>query len=54
MRRSQRFGFWYVTGMALLLGGFLSGCNTIAGAGEDIQAAGEAVEDTAEDVEDEL
>jgi predicted small secreted protein len=27
----------------------LAGCNTIEGAGEDVEAAGEAVEDTAED-----
>jgi predicted small secreted protein len=33
--------------IALLVGG-LAACNTIEGAGEDIEAAGEAVEDTAE------
>ena len=27
----------------------LTGCNTLSGAGEDIQSAGEAVEDTFED-----
>ena len=27
----------------------LAGCNTIEGAGEDVEAAGEAVENTAED-----
>lgn len=29
-------------------------CNTIAGAGKDVQEAGEAVEQTAEEVEEEI
>lgn len=29
-----------------------SGCNTMEGAGEDIQQGGEAIEDTAEDLND--
>jgi predicted small secreted protein len=29
-----------------------SGCNTISGLGEDLQAAGEAIQDKAEDVQD--
>ncbi len=33
--------------VALLLGG-LAACNTIEGAGEDLESAGEAVENTAE------
>ena len=33
--------------LALVVGG-LSACNTIEGAGEDLEAAGEAVENTAE------
>lgn len=33
--------------MALSIG--LSACNTVKGAGEDVQAAGEAVSNTAED-----
>ncbi|NBB69306.1 MAG: entericidin A/B family lipoprotein [Alphaproteobacteria bacterium] len=37
---------------ALILGvsvvGGLAGCNTIEGAGEDLEAAGRAIEDTAE------
>ncbi|HEY9579270.1 MAG TPA: entericidin A/B family lipoprotein [Rhizorhapis sp.] len=34
---------------ALLLSGalFISACNTVEGAGEDVQSAGEAVEDAA-------
>lgn len=32
----------------------LAGCNTIAGAGEDIQSGGEAIERSAEEVADEL
>ena len=35
------------TCLALVL--LLAGCNTIAGAGKDVQKAGEAVERTAED-----
>ena len=34
--------------IALLLAG-LGACNTMQGAGQDIEAAGQAVEDTAED-----
>jgi predicted small secreted protein len=34
-------------GTSMVVG--LAGCNTIEGAGEDVEAAGEAVEDTAED-----
>jgi predicted small secreted protein len=29
----------------------MAGCNTIAGAGKDIQKGGEAVQDTAKDVQ---
>ncbi|MFW6094090.1 MAG: entericidin A/B family lipoprotein [Pseudomonadota bacterium] len=38
----------------LLLAGALTGCNTIRGAGEDVEAGGEAVSETAEEAEDEL
>lgn len=40
--------FWLTL---LLVGGtlMLAGCNTVAGIGEDTQAAGDAIEDTAED-----
>lgn len=37
---------------ALLGAGSLAACNTVAGAGEDVQQAGEAVEETAEDLND--
>jgi entericidin B len=42
--------------MLMVLGVFgatstLSGCNTVAGAGKDIQSGGEAVQDTAKDVQ---
>ncbi|MGP1346229.1 MAG: entericidin A/B family lipoprotein [Phycisphaerales bacterium] len=30
----------------------LTGCNTTAGVGEDIEATGDAIEDTAEDAQD--
>lgn len=32
--------------------GMLSGCNTVAGAGKDMQKAGEKVEDKAQDCRD--
>lgn len=32
----------------------LSGCNTMRGVGQDVEAAGGAMSDTAEDVEDEM
>ncbi|EGV31731.1 Entericidin EcnAB [Thiorhodococcus drewsii AZ1] len=32
----------------------LSGCNTIEGAGKDIQSGGDAVSDTARDVKNEM
>jgi len=42
--------------MVALLGmfsiGMLSGCNTVAGAGKDMQKAGEKVEDKAQDCKD--
>ncbi|MCD9085568.1 entericidin A/B family lipoprotein [Stenotrophomonas sp. SY1] len=42
--------------MLALLGlfsvGTLSGCNTVAGAGKDVQKAGEKVEDKAKDCSD--
>ena len=34
--------------------GGLSGCNTIEGAGKDIQSGGDAVSDTARDVKKEM
>ncbi|MDH3662313.1 MAG: entericidin A/B family lipoprotein [Alphaproteobacteria bacterium] len=40
--------------IALGLLASLSACNTIAGAGKDIEAAGEAISDTAEDTKEEI
>ena len=37
-----------------LLAPLVSACNTVEGAGEDVQAAGGAVSDTAKDVKDEM
>jgi len=46
---------WFKTLMtALLFGAFLSGCNTIEGAGRDIQAGGKAVEEGAKSVKKKL
>ena len=39
--------------LAVLLAAFaLSGCNTVAGAGKDVQKVGEKVEDKAQDCKD--
>jgi len=38
--------------LAMFSMSFLSACNTVAGAGKDIQGAGEKVEDTAKDCKD--
>lgn len=38
--------------MAMFSVGLLSGCNTMAGVGKDVQKAGEKVEDKAEDCKD--
>ncbi len=45
------FGLSSACALALLLAA-LAGCNTIEGAGQDIEAAGEAVESTAESASD--
>lgn len=44
------FGLTALLFMALVL----SGCNTIGGMGEDVEAAGGAMSDTAEDVEEDM
>ncbi|MGH6914157.1 MAG: entericidin A/B family lipoprotein [Geminicoccales bacterium] len=45
--------FWFLSALLLLLGmSTLSACNTISGAGQDVEAAGDAVSDTAEDAKD--
>lgn len=38
----------------LLFSGSVAACNTIEGAGEDIEQGGEAVSESAEEVEDEI
>jgi len=38
--------------LALCTAGSLTACNTVAGAGKDMQGAGEAVHDTAQDCKD--
>lgn len=41
--------------LTLLFGGLsLTGCNTVKGAGQDIEAAGDAVSDTADETQDSL
>ena len=43
-----------LTLMLLIAIGGLSGCNTIEGAGKDIQRGGDAVSDTARDVKKDM
>jgi entericidin A len=41
-----------LTLLTLFSAGMLTGCNTMAGAGKDVQKAGEKVEDKAQDCKD--
>ena len=43
-----------LVGMGLAAMAFLTACNTIEGAGKDVEVTGEEIQDTANDVEDEL
>ncbi|HHW75999.1 MAG TPA: entericidin A/B family lipoprotein [Xanthomonadaceae bacterium] len=36
-------------GLSIMLGGSLSGCNTVKGAGQDVKSAGQAIERKAEE-----
>jgi len=47
---SKLLRYLSLPGLALVMSVFVVGCNTMEGAGEDIQAGGRAVEDTARDV----
>lgn len=38
--------------LVLCFSALSTGCNTISGIGEDLQAAGEAIQNTAEDVQE--
>ncbi|HLT91095.1 MAG TPA: entericidin A/B family lipoprotein [Woeseiaceae bacterium] len=48
MKKSALLPLW----MVMVLG--LAACNTMRGAGEDVEAAGEGVQDAAEDTEEDL
>jgi predicted small secreted protein len=50
MKRQLPLGLWAVLLSAALVA--LPGCNTIAGAGKDVQSVGKAVEKTAEKCKD--
>jgi entericidin B len=39
----------YTFCLILLLGGLVSGCNTVKGAGQDLEAGGNAIENSAQD-----
>ena len=44
----------FLLGLVLLGTLGLASCNTMEGAGQDIEAAGDSISDTAEDTEDEM
>ena len=50
-RRSPMVFVFGVVAVSWTLG-HLAGCNTVEGAGEDIEATGDAIADTARDVKD--
>jgi predicted small secreted protein len=54
--RSDRTALGWLFGLIVLffMMSVLSGCNTMRGMGEDVEAAGGAMSDTAEDVEDDM
>lgn len=49
----MKFKYFYILAM-LFLTGFLSACNTIEGAGQDIEAGGEKIQKTADDVKNKM
>ncbi len=49
---SRRFNAVLIAFAALIGAGSLTACNTVKGAGQDVQAVGETVEDTASDLND--
>jgi entericidin B len=55
-KRDDRAELGWLFGLTglLLMVLVLSGCNTMQGMGEDVEAAGSAMSDTAEDVEDDM
>jgi entericidin B len=42
---------WVALLVVLFAGGVMAGCNTIHGAGKDLERGGEKVQDTAKDVQ---
>jgi predicted small secreted protein len=38
--------------LGFAIGGFTAGCNTMEGAGEDVERAGEKIQETADDAQD--
>jgi predicted small secreted protein len=55
VRSEQASSAAWIIGLVMLgLMLTLGACNTMSGAGEDIEAAGDAMSDTAEDTEDEM
>lgn len=49
----MKFKYFSILTM-LLVTGFLSACNTIEGAGQDIEAGGEKIQQTADDVKNKM
>jgi predicted small secreted protein len=54
--RTDRSALGWLFGLLALffMASVLSGCNTMRGMGEDVEAAGGAMSDTAEETEDEM
>lgn len=52
--RTTLLGKLFVALLLTSIAGALSGCNTIAGAGKDIERGGEVIRDTAKDVQKKL
>lgn len=44
----SRFWMWMVLGMIVVSMGVLGGCNTMEGAGKDVEKAGESIQDAAD------
>jgi predicted small secreted protein len=50
----SEFGWLFALTALLFMASVLSGCNTVRGMGEDVEAAGGAMSDTAEETEEDI
>ena len=53
MNKQRTVALWAFLGLLVASAG-LTGCNTIRGMGEDVEAAGSGMSGTAEDVQDDM